>query len=112
MANLLLDGISTFLEGAVVRVLHTYLVGMNTFRDDSLTARVWHLSYRWELKPKIESGDMVLTLKVSSSLDNVLFELRYSPLIISFNSGNFFVGRTFFLSIFLVPTFFWNDLLC
>jgi hypothetical protein len=28
--------------------------------------------------------------------------LRYSPLIISFSSGNFLVGRTFFLSTFLL----------
>lgn len=31
----------------------------------------------------------------------MLFWFRYSPLIISFNSGNFFVGSTFFLSTFL-----------
>lgn len=35
---------------------------------------------------------------MSSSLESVLLPLRYSPLIISFSSGNFLVGSTFFLS--------------
>jgi len=33
----------------------------------------------------------------------VLFWFRYSPLIMSFSSGNFLVGSTFFLSTFLPP---------
>jgi len=51
---------------------------------------------------------------ISSSLDRVLFPLRYSPLIISLSSGNFFVGSTFFLSTdlpFCFCKFLVNDLL-
>ena len=43
--------------------------------------------------------DFLLTARhISSSLLRVLLPFRYSPLIISFNSGNFLVGKTFFLS--------------
>lgn len=52
----------------------------------------------------------------SSSLESVLLEFLYSPLIISFNSGNFLVGSTFlvFLGTDLLSLplgYRWRDLL-
>jgi len=48
----------------------------------------------------VKVGRWLLTLSWSSSSLERVFEVRCSPLITSLSSGNFFVGSTFFLSIF------------
>ena len=85
----------------VVLGLHDVWILINSFILHLLI-----LLNRRKLKDDVITDSLQLTLKESSSLERVLFWLRYSPLIISLSSGNFFVGRTFFLSTFLVPWMF------
>jgi hypothetical protein len=90
------------LDVIVLRRSHV-LAGIGCIVVDSST----DLFYRRELHLQQESSKFK-RLTLSSSEEKVLLELRPSPDIISFSSGNFLVfGNTFFLSTRLF-VFFWK----
>jgi len=87
----------------VLGLLHYVLLNILMIINWILVFFYWR---KLHLQGSVRLRGNILTLRASSSEEKVWLEFLPSPLIISFNSGNFFVvGKTFFLSNFLFDFF-------